>query len=315
MEDILLAESRLENINAVEPILSALRTVSHGTWQKARVKRAAVQDYRRRIQWMTTTLLSSWPDGRRFQAKKQVSGGPNVLILALGSERGLCGQFNPAAIGMLQKVSADLPLKKKNARIWAVGSRFIRLVSRDGFKPEWSTSFPGGALPPFSMALDLTNRILDAYEKGAVDEVIVVYNQGSRTGRLAARSVRLIPPDPAGVFQADEQAVHQSTRGGYQSAEKVSSSSQSWPPPIIETDPVQLLGRLVEHTLTIQMYEFLLASVAAENATRFFLMEEATQNVDRLIDELEVMVQLDRQQKITQEMGELAAGSGLIKVD
>jgi F0F1-type ATP synthase gamma subunit len=41
-------------------------------------------------------------------------------------------------------------------------------------------------------------------------------------------------------------------------------------------------------------------------------MEAATQNAERLIDELTLVVQTARQQAITQEMQELAAGAGLL---
>jgi F0F1-type ATP synthase gamma subunit len=41
-------------------------------------------------------------------------------------------------------------------------------------------------------------------------------------------------------------------------------------------------------------------------------MESATQNADRLIDELTLVIQTARQQAITQEMQELAIGASMI---
>jgi F0F1-type ATP synthase gamma subunit len=41
-------------------------------------------------------------------------------------------------------------------------------------------------------------------------------------------------------------------------------------------------------------------------------MESASQNAERLINELTLVVQKARQQEITREMQELAAGAGLI---
>ena len=300
MEEMLLAESRLENINAVEPILSALRTVSHGTWQKAKVKAAAVKDYSRRIQWMTTTLLSSFSENKSTFVNQFETDDSTVLILALGSERGLCGQFNTAVLQKLRDFTVDPEKSGKTFKVWSIGSRFTRILSRGLAPPEWSSAFSTGALPSFSMASNLCRQLLDTYESGRIDEVLVVYNESTRSGTVETRQTKLIPPDPAVLLHFEDNQAYSST---------------SWPPPIIETDPRKLLKRLLGDSLTIRLYEYLLISTAAENATRFFLMEEATQNVERLIDELEVLVQLDRQQKITQEMGELAAGSGLIKVD
>jgi F0F1-type ATP synthase gamma subunit len=41
-------------------------------------------------------------------------------------------------------------------------------------------------------------------------------------------------------------------------------------------------------------------------------MESATQNADRLIEELTLVIQTARRQEITQEMQELATGAGLV---
>ena len=56
----------------------------------------------------------------------------------------------------------------------------------------------------------------------------------------------------------------------------------------------------------------MLDSTAAEHSARYQLMEGATQNSNRLIDELTLALQAARQQAITVEMQELAAGAGLI---
>ena len=54
---------------------------------------------------------------------------------------------------------------------------------------------------------------------------------------------------------------------------------------------------------------------AAGHSTRHRLMEAATQNAKRLIDELTVSVQSARRQAITEEMQTLVAGAGLIGTD
>jgi F-type H+-transporting ATPase subunit gamma len=60
------------------------------------------------------------------------------------------------------------------------------------------------------------------------------------------------------------------------------------------------------------LYELLLESATAEHSARYELMGAATQNTDRLIAELTLVIQTARQQAITQEMQELAAGAGMI---
>ena len=83
-------------------------------------------------------------------------------------------------------------------------------------------------------------------------------------------------------------------------------------PTIIETDPLSLYTHVIEQWTATRLYELLLESATAEHSTRYELMGAATQNADRLIDELTLAIQTTRQQAITQEMQELAAGAGMI---
>jgi F-type H+-transporting ATPase subunit gamma len=86
----------------------------------------------------------------------------------------------------------------------------------------------------------------------------------------------------------------------------------AWPPPIIDTDPLSLYTTVIEQSVAVELYRVLLASSAAEHSMRFQLMESATQNADRLIEELTLIIRTARRQEITQEMQELAAGAGLL---
>ena len=63
---------------------------------------------------------------------------------------------------------------------------------------------------------------------------------------------------------------------------------------------------------TTETYRILLSSAAAEHSARYQLMEGATRNSGRLIAELTLALQSARQQAITAEMQELAAGAGLL---
>ena len=56
MKDPKRAEKRLDNIQAVEPVLSALRTVSQGSMQSARKRSKAVERYRNELLILTTWL-------------------------------------------------------------------------------------------------------------------------------------------------------------------------------------------------------------------------------------------------------------------
>ena len=88
---------------------------------------------------------------------------------------------------------------------------------------------------------------------------------------------------------------------------------ESWPPPIIETNPAQLFVRIYEQLAAIRLYDVLLQTKASIHSARFQMMEDSTKNAERLIEDLTVILQTERRQAITREMQELAVGAGLLQ--
>jgi F0F1-type ATP synthase gamma subunit len=74
-----------------------------------------------------------------------------------------------------------------------------------------------------------------------------------------------------------------------------------------------LFLRTYEHIVAMRLYEALLHSKASIHSNRYQLMEESTKNADRILEELEILLQMERRQSITREMQELAIGAGLLE--
>ncbi len=89
--------------------------------------------------------------------------------------------------------------------------------------------------------------------------------------------------------------VHRDAIIATTTARETAVPSETWPPPIIETDPVALYTHIVQQWTAVRFYRLLLQSAKAEQSVRYQLMESAGQNAERLIDELSGMVQATRQ--------------------
>ncbi|MDY7078268.1 MAG: FoF1 ATP synthase subunit gamma [Chloroflexota bacterium] len=288
MEDLERAENRLDNIRTVEPILSALRTISLGSWQAALKRRDGARLYAERLAVMLPALSPHIPSlsSPKMRGKE---GGTRVVTLVVGSERGLCGRFNAAIVEQTERYLAEQETAGVRVELVVMGKRAARILQKREEGLVSSAALPAAGLPPSRLAFDLTRRWLARYEEHELDAVDLIYNAYQGTGRYEPAVVRLIPS----TLPTSEAAA------------------PPWPP-IIETDPASLYTRVVEQWSAVRLYELLLDSAAAEHSARFQLMEAATQNAERLIDELTLALQTARQQAITQEMQELAVGAGLI---
>lgn len=289
MSDPARAERRLENIQAVEPILSALRTVSQGSMQAARKRLTAVRKYEKEL-----LEISSWiPAGAALSHPEQKKGRDRALFLALGSDRGLCARFNRDTAERLGRERNQFQNAGKEVEVWSLGLRLTTGLEQIGISPGFEERFARRAVPEFEQADRLAGRMRERFRRGRYQEVFVFYNRESKPGQYQQITERLLP------------------RKIDRNSEKV--PEEIWPPPIIETPPESILEQLLEQLVMINLYVFMLASSASEHNVRFHLLEDAAQNTERLTEELLMQVQRARQEAITTEMVELAAAAGLIK--
>ena len=306
-EDFERVQARLGNISSVKPILGAMRTISLGSWQSALKKQESLQAFEENFRNILALLIPKLPEKRvpkksrlavyeRMLAQETGEEQPEKLILlVVGSERGLCGGFNNNIMSYAKDRFSHHLAQGTNVELWALGSRIIRMLERGETKLTWSRSMSTTALPAYSLAHELTSHWLNEYEAYRLDKVEVLFNRYKAPGIYTPTIKQMIPP--------------KLTKKAKKRAKPVKGL---WPPPIIETDPIGIYIKVIQQMTTMGFYQTLINSAAAEHAARFQLMEEAGQNSDRLVEEMTEILQMYRRQSITQEMQELAAGAGLL---
>ena len=78
---------------------------------------------------------------------------------------------------------------------------------------------------------------------------------------------------------------------------------------IVEPSPEELVMRLLPKALRMKIYTVLLDSNASEHAARTVAMQQATDNANELLQELNLMYNKGRQQAITNELLDIIGGS------
>ncbi len=305
------AKSRLENIRRVQPILAALRTISLGSWQMARNRRAGLSAYTARLLELLAvvvpyvaeergahrTALRSLLGRQRLRPTETEVGVPqrSVVALVVGSERGLCGGYNKVLLKRLDDYVAGLEAGC-DLTLVASGSRIVRDLKTAGYELAWTHTSSITALPSFELAYRWVSDWLQRYESHELDAVDLLYNADQGAGKYGASVIRLLPPE------LPESSVPPRETGLAASQDHV----------IVETDPVGLYVRIVEQWTAIALYRLLLEAASTEHSARYQLMESATQNAEDLVEELMLAVQSARRQAITRQVQELAVGAGLL---
>ncbi len=312
--ELVEATNRLDNIRRVKPILTALRTISLGSWQMARNRRAGLGPYTARLLRLLAIVVPhvshrqvglrlgrAMAQGRRREGGKQDPAGGRVVVVVIGSERGLCGRYNKVLLERLEGYLAGTPAGTSagtpaettagtaagtsagtpadmQVELVAMGSRMAREMILGGYDPAQTKALSVTALPSFDLAFGLVADWLQRYEAYELDAVDVLYNADQGVGTYGATVVRLIPPElpVASPWEAPTD------QPGF--ARRPVPDAEI---PVV-TDPVRLYIRIVEQWTATAAYRLLLEGAVTEHSTRYQLMEAATQNADDLVSELDV---------------------------
>ncbi|MGD1992308.1 MAG: F0F1 ATP synthase subunit gamma [Anaerolineae bacterium] len=288
MEEQEQTQARLDHVRTVKPIVEALRTISMGSWRSALDWRRSLGRYEERLSRILVSLVPHLPAPARQRREERVE---KVLVVIVGSERGLVGAFNQTLAQGAQEVLAEQEAAGALIETVAFGTRLQRILEQRYRPADRTRALSVSALPSFDLANQLSQHWLLQYERDDLDAVDLIYNAYRGMAKYELQTVRLIPPSLP-VTDGEGKGP--------------------WPPPIIETDPLSLYIRVVRQWTAISFHRILLDSAAAEHSTRYQLMQSASRTTERLISELTLMIQAARRHEITQEMVELAVGAGLI---
>ncbi len=282
------AQARLQNITIVKPLLEALKTISLGSWQASQRAVRFSETYRSRIMEMIPKVVPHIKVNTH--SNEGISAGKRGVLAIVGSERGLCGNFNRLLVKHAAERIKDLKSQSQQVALHVFGSAVWRVIHRE-YGSGWDCSLHNmPSVPTSRMAGEWSSTWLNAFDQGDVDWVELICNQNSSTAAYRTINIRIIP------FQFSN----------------LNEKEQSWPDPILDTDPNELTMLMIRQLAALDLYRILLNSSIAEHSARYRLMEEASSNADQLIEELSQDVQAARRQAITQEMEELAVGAGLL---
>lgn len=289
------AQSRLDNIQSIDPLLSALRTLSMGAWQMALHKLAKIQSYEKNYSHFLAEILPHISD-KRFKSfeKKKSPTISSAIILIIGSERGLCGKFN-----QILALNALAWIKEQNFpsyQVWAMGNRLIRELERMEVDISWSNPLPASDVPTYQDAYSYTQNWLTQFESYNFNQLFLLHNQIKAGSNYQFGTLKLLP------YELNTTETERETE----------QPANLWPPAIIESEPDEIYHQIIEQRIALSFYQVLLKSAAAEHSSRYSLMQDAKDNAEDIVEELNRIINTERKRKITQEMQELASGAGLL---
>lgn len=266
-------------------ITSAMKMVSAAKLKKAQDAIIQMRPYSNKLTELLQNLSATLEveDGGAFTQQKEVK---KVLIVAITSNRGLCGGFNSAIIKHVKMV-CETKYAGKDVSILTIGKKGHDILSKtnkiydnqSGLFDE--LNFENSAL--------IAENLMDIFLKGSFDKIELVYNRFKNAATQIVTEEQFLPILPP---------------------EKEGNTSVDY---IFEPSKKEIVLGIIPKSLKTQLYKAIRDSFAAEHGARMTAMHKATDNAKDLRNELLLQYNKARQAAITNEILEIVGGAEALK--
>jgi F-type H+-transporting ATPase subunit gamma len=273
--------NRISSVSSTMQITNAMKMVSAAKLKKAQDSISATLPYSNKLSELIKNISSS-TDSDDTNPLFEKRESKNLLIIAITSNKGLCGGFNSNIIKEVNKIKTTstskridlLTIGKKGDDI--LSKKFQVISSHNDVYDNFN----------YNNIKEIAETVLQKFSDKEYDEVKLVYNHFKNAATQIVTKEQYLPIQES----ADE---NNSVSGDY----------------IFEPNRPKILNELIPKSLSIQLFKAISDSIAGEHGARMTAMHKATDNASELRDQLKLTYNKARQTAITNEILEIVGGA------
>lgn len=278
--------NRITSISSTMQITSAMKMVSAAKLKKAQDSITAMRPYAEKLTELIQNI-SATLEGDHSGVFSQTREVNKVLIVAITSNRGLCGGFNANVIKQVNFLKTSV-YQGKTVDLLTIGKKGydalhknIQVIENDSDLFD-HLSFDATAV--------IAEHLMDVFAKEQYDTIQLVYNQFKNAATQIVITEQFLPLLLPEV-----------------------STSNTTSDYIYEPSKEEILESLIPTSLKTQLFKSVLDSFASEHGARMTAMHKATDNAQELRDQLKLTYNKARQASITNEILEIVGGAEALK--
>ena len=279
--------NRIVSVGSTMQITSAMKMVSAAKLKRAQDAVTKLRPYAAKLKELLQNLSAVTDPSENKFAK--INDSKSVLIVAVTSNRGLCGGFNNNIIKRIQYLIQN-DLKENDVKVLCLGKKVKDVIKKT---PNYFITEELSAVEDifsdltFDRASIIANELMELYKQQQFSKIVVVYNRFVNAATQAIETEQFLPV--LEVKQVEGVSVAQDY--------------------IFEPNKEDLVAVLIPKSLKIQLFKALLDSNASENGARMTAMHKATDNANDLQKSLKLSYNKARQAAITNEILEIVGGA------
>lgn len=274
--------TRIVSIGSTMKITSAMKMVSAAKLKKAQDAIQSMRPYSEKLTEILQNVSSSLsPDENPYAVERPAE---KVLLVALTSNRGLCGPFNSSIIKATLARAEEL--KDVDVEVYAIGKKGTELLGKtlnvvDNANDIWN-----------DIRYENTDAIAEELMQGFADKkwdrIELIYNQFKNAAVQIVTKEQYLPI-----------MLPETDNGGGDY--------------IYEPSKEEIITDLIPISLRTQLFKAILDSNASEHGSRMTAMHKATDNAGELRDALSLEYNKARQAAITNEILEIVGGANALE--
>lgn len=278
--------NRINSVGSTMQITSAMKMVSAAKLKRAQDAITQMRPYAVKLEEILGNLSATLDLSEN--ALSEARPVKNVLIVAVSSNRGLCGGFNNNVIKRVNHL-VNVEYKDVNPKVLCLGKKVKDVYKRT---PAYFVNDTLAAQEDifanltFERNTDVAEELMNLFLTGKFDRIVVVYNHFLNAASQSIQTEQFLPIVPA--VQEDGKAA-----GDY----------------LFEPSKEEIVAELIPKSLKIKLFKALLDSHASEHGARMTAMHKATDNAKELQKSLKLSYNKARQAAITNEILEIVGGA------
>ncbi len=271
--------NRISSVSSTMQITSAMKMVSASKLKKAQDAITAMRPYSNKLSELMRGFSSSAED-KTFSKKREIN---NILVIAISSNRGLCGAFNANVLKEINSLKRKEEFKSSKIHFLTIGKKVNDALSKEEkIIQNESSLFDNLNYDEVSLVVE---KLMDLFANQEYDHIEIVYNSFKNAATQIIKSEQFLPI----------------------STEEVKSiSALNY---IFEPSQEEIIRTLIPKSLKMQLFKAVRDSFASEHGARMTAMHKATDNASELRDELKLTYNKARQASITNEILEIVGGA------
>jgi F-type H+-transporting ATPase subunit gamma len=278
---------KIRSVQNTRKITKAMEMVAASKMRKAQDRMRHARPYGEKIRNVAARISHANPEYRHpFLVDRDTVKGVGLILIT--TDKGLCGALNTNLLRMVLAQYKQWQADGEEIDVCALGNKGLGFMQRLGAHIV-SQAVQLGDRPVMDKLIGPVKVVLDGYTTNRSDRLMLAYNRFINTMKQEPVIEQLLPL----------------------SGERLGSPETVWDY-IYEPEARSVLDQVLTRYIEALIFQAVAENMASEQSARMVAMKAASDNAGKLIDELTLIYNKNRQAGITKELSEIVGGAAAV---